>query len=1110
MAKALKKVALVVGAVALIATGVGAVVGGAAFVAATGVTLATVSAIGTFAAIASTALNMLAPAKPKSFMSGQQTSFKLDPQSGIPYPVGRTFLGGNAVHRDTWGTDNEYEGFAIAWAGGGPIEAIEEFKYDQATITFDGAGNAVGGFKDFMWLKSQLGACPSPALASPVAGFPGWGANSKLSGYAASVWVTRFDKKGNKFAAGKGKPGIVGRMVKVYDPRLDSTYPGGSGTCRPLQENTYVWSENPWLHALTWALGRWQNGKKVLGVGMAVFQIAIPSFVDAANIADLNNWKCGGLISSVDDKNEVLQLFAQAGGGQCIKMGAKLTAFVDAPRVSIATIRAEDLTGEISIAGTQFERTRINAVVPIYRSEAHGWEQVPAAPVRFDAYVAEDGERRTAETEFVLVQQLKQAAELAAYEVLNAREFGPIDTQLKLQWLGIEPGDLVTLDIPEDGLNMQPALALVRGLDWSTGNVAISFRSETAAKHALALGKTTTVPPSPSLTVPDLSIVAAPGVGAWVLTTEPISAPDGTKLPILVVRGATGNPNASNTVFEYRPVVAPVGSMPGSPTIGQIATDATGAEFVYEATGWARRWIMQATQDAGVTVQEFAAITPLTSYQVAVSYVSRGVLGERRVLGPVISGPLLGRGRYYVQSTAPAAEISNAGDTWMDDAGRYWSRREDNNLAIGGNRLMIGGNLLTITWTPNGTQPVREGLDSALKTALSASAAAAQLAQDAQVSADGKVQSFYQYTPPTGQGESEGDIWFDTDDGKKQYRYTAGAWIVAQDEAIGDALDAAAAADAKADGKVATFISETAPTAEGNGDLWFKASTGELRRWSGSTWGDPLVDLTASAQIVVVPAPTFKLYRTSTGSVKPDQLPAALRPLVTKGGTDARISNDFSYSVTGYGGLAGKVTVDNTNGSGSKGDVTVANTATGEGYFELAVSYKGTASGVYTTAVETVDDLPPINNSGAGGTDTTLATITSTGYAVMTSLDSGDPVLDVVIAGTGDTLRLVANFKYQHTPAAATGSPVAMTCKAECSSNNWATVIAMDGAGADATGSASQAGAPEDRIKGELVFSFTKTGLAAGTYKVRLQGKKAAAASGSLQVQTGSATSSKS
>src|SRR3546814_11831023 len=88
-------------------------------------------------------------------MSGQQTSFKLDPQAGIPYAVGRTYLGGNAVHRDTWGVDNQYNGFAIAWTGGGPIDGIEAFKLDQETITFDGAGNAIGGYKDFMWLRSQ-------------------------------------------------------------------------------------------------------------------------------------------------------------------------------------------------------------------------------------------------------------------------------------------------------------------------------------------------------------------------------------------------------------------------------------------------------------------------------------------------------------------------------------------------------------------------------------------------------------------------------------------------------------------------------------------------------------------------------------------------------------------------------------------------------------------------------------------------------------------------------------------------------------------------------------------------------------------------------------------
>ena len=600
--------------------------------------------VATVASVASTALNMIAPTKPKSSAQGQQTSFKLDPQSGIPYVIGRTLTGGNGVHRDTWGTDNQYQGFAIFWSGGGPVQAIEAFQADQTTIGFGAGYNAVGGFKDFMWLSTQLGACPSPALPTPVAGFPGWGAQSKLSGYAAGVWVTKFDKKGKKYSGGLPRPAAILQGVKVYDPRRDSTYPGGVGACRPLQENTYVYSENPWLHALTWALGRWQNGVKVMGVGMLLEQIAVASFVDAANIADANNWKAGGVVSSVDDKWEVMKMLAQAGGGQCIRLGACLTALVDAPRVAVATIRESDLVGKASISATQFQRSRINRLVPIYRSEAHGWEQVPADPVSFAVHEAEDGGRRTAETEFVLVQQIKQAAELAGYEIKNSREFGPIDLELKIQWLGIEPGDLVNLDMPSAGLANQPALALTRGIDPGTGNVALSLRSETPTKHAEALGKTTTIAPSPSLVPPDLSIVAAPTVGSWTLAAGIVEGPDGTGLPILVARGATDNPNASHVVFEYRPVVAPQGAMPPAPAIGDIAADSTGAEFVYEAGGWARRWLMQSTQDAGVTLQEFGAVTPQTSYQIAVSYVSRGVLGDRRVLGPVLTGSLVASG----------------------------------------------------------------------------------------------------------------------------------------------------------------------------------------------------------------------------------------------------------------------------------------------------------------------------------------------------------------------------------------------------------------------------------------------------------------------------------
>jgi hypothetical protein len=118
--------------------------------------------------------------------------------------------------------------------------------------------------------------------------------------------------------------------------------------------------------------------------------------------------------------------------------------------------------------------------------------------------------------------------------------------------------------------------------------------------------------------------------------------------------------------------------------------------------------------------------------------------------------------------------------------------------------------------------------DFGIQAGLDAAAAA-------QTAADGKIASFYQASAP-GSAE-DGDLWFDTDDGNKQYIRTGGAWVVAADTRIGNALLAASDAQATADGKVVTFVATAAPTAEAVGDLWLDSDDGnKLYRWSGSAW----------------------------------------------------------------------------------------------------------------------------------------------------------------------------------------------------------------------------------------------------------------------------------
>jgi len=87
---------------------------------------------------------------------------------------------------------------------------------------------------------------------------------------------------------------------------------------------------------------------------------------------------------------------------------------------------------------------------------------------------------------------------------------------------------------------------------------------------------------------------------------------------------------------------------------------------------------------------------------------------------------------------------------------------------------------------------------------------------------DGKTKAYYQTTAPTS-GMTEGDIWFDTDDGYKLYYYTGSAWTSVQDTSIAAAQSAATAAQTTADGKNKIYRQTTMPTTGpfSEGDLWF-------------------------------------------------------------------------------------------------------------------------------------------------------------------------------------------------------------------------------------------------------------------------------------------------
>lgn len=107
----------------------------------------------------------------------------------------------------------------------------------------------------------------------------------------------------------------------------------------------------------------------------------------------------------------------------------------------------------------------------------------------------------------------------------------------------------------------------------------------------------------------------------------------------------------------------------------------------------------------------------------------------------------------------------------------------------------------------------------------------------AQATADGKIVTYYQTGEPSS-GMSDGDLWFDTDDGNKTYRYNGASWVEIQDDDIATAINNAQTAQTTADSKAIVYYQTTAPSGASAGDLWYdtNAANQPLYRYSGSAW----------------------------------------------------------------------------------------------------------------------------------------------------------------------------------------------------------------------------------------------------------------------------------
>lgn len=237
------------------------------------------------------------------------------------------------------------------------------------------------------------------------------------------------------------------------------------------------------------------------------------------------------------------------------------------------------------------------------------------------------------------------------------------------------------------------------------------------------------------------------------------------------------------------------------------------------------------------------------------------------------------KNRTYRQTTAPSGSLVT-GDVWFDSddnnklyrylTGTGWVPSDD---------ARIAANLASIQTEST----ARANGDSALASSITTVSAAVGV----------KIQSYRQTSPPAGSLVT-GDIWFDTDDNNKIYRYLTGTgWVASDDARISTnsaAIQTEATARVNGDASLAssittvqaiaevknqTYRQTTAPSFGNTGDLWFDIDDNNkaYRYLVGSGW-QPVDDarILANENAIATNTVAIQTEATARASVDGDLL----------------------------------------------------------------------------------------------------------------------------------------------------------------------------------------------------------------------------------------------
>ena len=406
---------------------------------------------------------------------------KFNANAHIPIVYGTRKVGGSVVFLETSGTDNPYLYMAIVLSEG-EINDITSIEVNDNQVTFTGdladntqvtVASSDANFYDgssLITVEPHFGSDTQTA-SSLLSTLSSWTSNHRLRGLA--YLAIRFEWNQDKFG---GLPTVqaVVQGKKVYNPNLDGSITGGSGSHRADTSSTWEYSDNPIYQLLDYL----RNERFGMGIPNSYFDSNFADWQTAGDVCDTDITPFSGasaidLIDShtvVDTSKKAIDNvkdFIRGSRAYLNFTGGKYNILVEGTGSASITLTEDNIIGGINIQ-SKSKNSRYNRVIVTFINPSKSYQsdtaQFPPVDETGLASADQHANMKTADGglllegrfDFSMLSSPYQAQEMA--EIILRRSRSSLDVSLRADAtaLDLSIGDIVNITHATPSFSAKP------------------------------------------------------------------------------------------------------------------------------------------------------------------------------------------------------------------------------------------------------------------------------------------------------------------------------------------------------------------------------------------------------------------------------------------------------------------------------------------------------------------------------------------------------------------------------------------------------------------------------------------------------------------------------